>query len=172
MTRRRAQFCHRLVAACVPGLMAAAACLSNASGAQDSPAIQIRDAWVRWLPGNLPAGGYVTLVNSGDRPVSLIAASSPDYALVSMHRSRTTAGVSQMLPVNKITVAAHSSVEFGAQGYHLMLEHPTRALRPGDQVSVRLQFAGSPAVTATLTVREPAAGTEMPDMPGMPDMKH
>ena len=134
--------------------------------------MQIRDAWVRWLPGNLPAGGYVTLVNSSDRAISLIAASSPDYALVSMHRSRTKSGVSQMLPVDKIIVEAHSTVEFGVEGYHLMLERPTRALRPGDQVSVTLQFAGSPAVTATLVVREPAAGNEMPDMPGMRDMTH
>ena len=129
--------------------------------------MQIRDAWVRWLPGNLPAGGYVTLVNNSDQPISLIAASSPDYALVSMHRSRTTGGISQMLLVNKITVGAHSTVEFGAQGYHLMLEHPTRALRPGDQVSVTLQFADRAAVTATLAVRKPGAGAEMP---GMPDM--
>jgi hypothetical protein len=158
-------FRHGLIAACVLGL-------SAASGAQDVPAMQIRDAWVRWLPGNVPAGGYVTLVNNSDQPISLIAASSPDYALVSMHRSRTTGGISQMLPVNKITVGAHSTFEFGAHGYHLMLERPTRALRPGDQVSVTLQFAGSPAVTATLAVREPGAGTEMPNMPGMPDMTH
>lgn len=134
--------------------------------------MQIRDAWVRWLPGNLPAGGYVTLVNSSDRAISLISASSPDYAQVSMHRSQTAGGISQMLPVDKITVDAHSTVEFGAQGYHLMLERPTRALRPGDQVSVTLQFAGSPAVTATLAIREPGAGTETPDMQGMPDMRH
>jgi copper(I)-binding protein len=69
--------------------------------------------------------------------------------------------------VAKITVEAHSTVEFGAQGYHLMLERPTRTLRPGDQVSVTLQFAGSPAVTATLVLREPGAGSEMPGMPGM-----
>ena len=138
--------------------------------------MKIRNAWVRWLPGNLPAGlpagGYVTLVNNSDQPISLIAASSPDYALVSIHRSRTTGGISQMLPVNKITVGAHSTVEFAAQGYHLMLERPTRALRPGDRVSVTLQFAGSAAVTASLAVRGPGAGTEMPAMPGMPDMTH
>lgn len=159
---------HRygLVVACVLGLMGAAV---------NSPPMLVRDGWVRWLPGNLPAGGYVTLVNSSNQPISMISAASPDYALVSMHRSRTTAGISQMLPVDKITVAAHSSVEFGAQGYHLMLERPTRALRPGDQVSVTLKFVGSPALTATLAVREPGAGSEMPAMPampGMPDMTH
>jgi periplasmic copper chaperone A len=158
-----------LVAACGFGLMGAAACLSAASGGQTSAAMQIRDAWVRWLPGNLPAGGYVTLINTSDRPISLTSASSPDYALVSLHRSQTTGGISRMLPVDKITVEAHSSLEFGAQGYHLMLEQPTRALQPGDHVSVTLQFVGSPAVTATLVVRKPG---ESAGMPGMPEMAH
>jgi len=159
------RFSYGLLAACALGLMGATA---------NAPTMQIRDAWVRWLPGDLPAGGYVTLINSSDRPISLITASSPDYALVSMHRTRTAAGISQMLPVDKITVEAHSTVEFGAQGYHLMLERPTRSLRPGDQVSITLQFAGSPAVTATLVLREPGAGSDAPEtqeMPGMPKMR-
>ena len=101
------RFSYGLLATCALGLMGAAV---------NAPTMQIRDAWVRWLPGNLPAGGYVTLINSSDRPISLITASSPDYALVSMHRTRTAAGISQMLPVDKITVDAHSTVEFGAQG--------------------------------------------------------
>ncbi len=157
------RFSYGLLAACVLGLMGAAA---------NSPAMQIRDAWARWLPGNLPAGGYVTLVNSSDRPISLIGASSPDYALVSIHRTLSTSGISQMLPVDKITVEAHSTLEFGAQGYHLMLERPTRALRPGDQVSVTLQFAGSPAVAATLVLREPSGADKTPSMRDMPGMTH
>jgi copper(I)-binding protein len=163
------RFSRRTVAACVLGVMGVSAGVCNA---QNSPVVQIKDGWVRWLPGNLPAGGYVTLVNSSNRPISLLAASSPDYALVSMHRSRTEAGTSRMLPVNKITVAAHSSLEFVTLGYHLMLEQPRRVLQPGDQVSVTLQFAGSAAVTATLVVRPPDAGGDMPDMPDMPGMAH
>jgi periplasmic copper chaperone A len=157
------RFSYGLLAACALGLMGAAA---------NAPTMQVRDAWARWLPGNLPAGGYVTLINSSDRPISLITASSPDYALVSMHRTLTAAGISQMLPVDKITVEAHSAVEFGAQGYHLMLERPTRSLRPGDRVAVTLQFAGSPAVTATLVLRQPGAGGETQEMPATPQMTH
>ncbi|HEY4972188.1 MAG TPA: copper chaperone PCu(A)C [Steroidobacteraceae bacterium] len=140
---------------------------AGALGAPPASAVQVRDAWVRWLPGNLPAGGYLTLVNSGDQPSSLIAASCPDYADVSLHRSRTVAGTSQMTPVDKITVAAHSRLEFAAQGYHLMLAHPRKALRPGDRVPVTLSFAGGPAVTVEFALRPPAAGGDMSDMPGM-----
>jgi copper(I)-binding protein len=134
-----------------------------ALGAQN-PSVQVTDAWVRWLPGNLPAGGYLTLVNAGDQPSSLVAASCPDYADVSLHRSRTVAGTSQMTPVKKITVAAHSRIDFAAQGYHLMLAHPRKTLKPGDRVPVTLSFAGGPVLTVEFKLRPPAAGADMPDM--------
>jgi copper(I)-binding protein len=144
---------------------------ASAPGAQDVP-VQIRDAWIRWLPGELPAGGYLTLVNSGDRPSSLIAASCPDYAEVSLHRSRTVAGTTRMMPVHDITVAAHATLAFEAQGYHLMLMHPSKPLKPGDRVPVTLSFADGSSVTVLFELRPPAAGADMPDMPDMPGMAH
>jgi len=154
---------HIVLAACVLGWMAVSA---GALGAQDVSVPQVTDAWIRWLPGDLPAGGYITLVNTGDRPASLIAASCPDYADVSLHRSRNVAGTSQMMPVHEITVAPHSSLSFAAQGYHLMLAHPTKILKPGDRVPVTLSFAAGAAVTVQFELRPPDAGADMPDMPG------
>ncbi|MFI4865529.1 MAG: copper chaperone PCu(A)C [Steroidobacterales bacterium] len=154
---------HIVLAACVLGWMAVSA---RVLGAQDAAVPQVTDAWIRWLPGDLPAGGYLTLINTGDRPVSLIAASCPDYADVSLHRSRNVAGTSQMMPVHDITVAPHSSLSFAAQGYHLMLAHPTKILKPGDRVPVTLSFAAGPAVTVQFELRPPDAGADMSDMPG------
>jgi copper(I)-binding protein len=140
--------------------------------APDASALQVRDAWVRWLPAELPAGGYLTLVNSSDHPASLVAASSPDYAEVSLHRSRTVDGASRMGPVHEIAVAAHSSLAFAAHGYHLMLLHPTKPLKPGDHVPVTLMFAGGAALTVQFELRPPAAGAAAPDMADMPGMSH
>jgi copper(I)-binding protein len=143
--------------------------------------VQVKDAWVRWLPGNLPAGGYLTLVNSGGQPASLVKAASPDYADVSIHRSTSVAGTSRMTPVDQIVVAPHSSLEFAAQGYHLMLAHPTRKLAPGDHVTLTLTFADGAVVGAAFDVRAPDAGdgkaqmadmSDMNDMPDMPGMSH
>ena len=147
-----------------------------APGAQGGPPpVQIKDAWVRWLPGNLPAGGYVTLVNSGARPASLVKAASPDYASVSLHRSFTVGGTSRMTPMKQISVAPHSSLEFAAQGYHLMLAHPTRTLAPGDRVTLTLTFADGAVLDVAFEVRAPDAGggqAQMHDMPDMPGMQH
>jgi copper(I)-binding protein len=160
---------RRLVlAAC---MLACCGVCAAATGTRDA-SVQIADAWVRWLPGDLPAGGYLTLINSGDRPSSLIAASCPDYAEVSLHRSRNVGGTARMMPVHDITVAAHSTLAFATQGYHLMLAHPSKPLKPGDRVPVTLSFAGGSTVTVLFELRPPAAGVDMPDRADMSDMAH
>jgi hypothetical protein len=144
---------------------------AGAIGAQTgSAALQVKDAWVRWLPGNLPAGGYVTLVNSGNQPASLVKATSQDYAEVSLHRSSNVGGTSRMTPVDQISVPPHSSLEFAAHGYHLMLSHPARTLKPGDRVTLRLNFADGTVLSVVFDLRAPDASAGMPDMPDMPDM--
>jgi copper(I)-binding protein len=42
--------------------------------------------------------------------------------------------------VQKIAIAPRSALRFEATGYHLMLEHPTRKIAPGDHVTVMLRF--------------------------------
>ncbi|MFI4868227.1 MAG: copper chaperone PCu(A)C [Steroidobacterales bacterium] len=162
-------YSRRLLAA---GLLSAIGWAAGAPGAQPLPAVQARDAWVRWLPGNLPAGGYVTLVNTSDQPVRLVAASCPDYGVVSLHRSLNVGDTARMQPVEQITIAAHSSLQFAAQGYHLMLERPQKALQPGDRVLITLSFADAAALTVPFELRRPDASAEMPGMPDMPGMAH
>jgi periplasmic copper chaperone A len=155
---------HLVLAASMLAWMLFSTCVL---GAQPASAVLVKDAWVRWLPGGLPAGGYVTLVNTSDQSMSLVGASCPDYGAVSLHRSRTVAGTSRMMPVDKITIAAHSSLQFASQGYHLMLEQPNKTMQPGDRIPVTLSFAGGAALTVQFELRRPDAGAEMPDMPGM-----
>ena len=146
-----------------------------ASAATMNMPIGIRDAWIRWLPGDLPAGGYLTIVNSSDHVMSLLQASSADYAMVSIHQSRTVNGMAEMLPVQKIDIAPKSTLRFEATGYHLMLEHPTRKIAPGDRVTVTLRFNRGPLSPVVFEVRKPSdtgPAPVMPDMSKMPGMGH
>jgi copper(I)-binding protein len=102
--------------------------------------IEVKDAWIRWLPANLPGAGYMTLTNTGNATYALVGASSADYAEVSFHQTRNHDGMNEMLPVDTIVLKAHSSVRFAEGGYHLMLLQPRRALHPGDRVMVMLRF--------------------------------
>jgi periplasmic copper chaperone A len=122
--------------------------------------IAVSDAWIRWLPANLPAGGYVTLRNTGTQAQLLTGATSPDFADVSLHHSVQRDGVSQMQPVAQIEIAPGRALSLAAGGYHLMLEQPTRPLKPGDQVSITLHFEGGSSTTAQFEVRPPSWGNQ------------
>jgi len=120
--------------------------------------VRVEDAWIRWLPAGIPAGGYLTLVNDGDRPAVLVGAESPDYGEVSLHVTRNEQGLSQMIPVPSVVVAPHSRLSFAAAGYHMMLMHPTVTTSPGDEVPITLRFADGLSLTVIFRVRRPDGG--------------
>lgn len=129
-----------------------------AAGAPPEVPVQIESGWIRWLPGNLPAGGYLTLVNTGNVPITLTGAASEDYGSVSLHQSRLQGGTTQMVAVNSILLRPHTRLDFASTGYHLMLLEPKRALHPGDRIDVRLTFSAGVPLHAKLTLRAPDAG--------------
>lgn len=49
--------------------------------------LEINEAKLRLLPGDLPAAGYFMLTNKGSKPVTLTGAQSSDFAQAMMHRS-------------------------------------------------------------------------------------
>jgi copper(I)-binding protein len=124
--------------------------------------ILVEHPWIRWLPANLPAGGYVVIANDGRAPERLVGASSPDYARVMLHRSQEVNGVDVMTAVSGIDIPAHGSVKLAPGGYHLMLMHAKRAIKPGDKVTMTLHFAGGEALQVDFPVL-PANASGPPD---------
>jgi periplasmic copper chaperone A len=122
-----------------------------------APAIRVDDPWIRWLPAGVPAAGYLTLINSGDRSVALIAAESADFGSVTIHRSVAREGIMQMEEVKEIVVGAHSQLDFGANGYHLMLMNPLRPIESTKQVPITLRFRDGTSLTILFEVRANAA---------------
>jgi periplasmic copper chaperone A len=137
--------------------------------------LTVKAAWIRWLPAELPAGGYLTLANRGDRPLVLIGASSAAYGEIGLHRSVREGGMSKMAQVASITIPAHSTLDFAASGYHLMLMQQRGAVSPGQHVPITLHFAGGQAQMVDFEVRQPNGSTpnqNMNGMSGMPGMPH
>jgi periplasmic copper chaperone A len=151
--------------------LAAAYAAAGAATAGAASAIEVKQAWIRWLPGSAPAGAYLTLINGGDQPISLIGAASPGYGSVGLHRSLMRGGVSTMAPVDRITIAAHSTLEFAAHGYHLMLKAPTTALNPGDHVAITLTFDGGGQMTVPFDIRRPDGSAAKPSLATDSDAK-
>jgi len=68
--------------------------------------LQVSEAKLRLLPGDLPAAGYFTLTNTGKQPVVLTGAQSPAFAQVMMHRSSLENGMASMQHVAQVEVPA------------------------------------------------------------------
>jgi periplasmic copper chaperone A len=115
--------------------------------------ISVSDAWIRWLPANLPAAGYATLHNVGDQRATLVAASTSDYGMTMFHASRNQSGVEQMVPIDRIAIEPHSQMSFAPEGLHIMLTQPKRSIQPGDHVLLTLRFADGQSVPVQFDVR-------------------
>ena len=113
----------------------------TAAHATEAAQVRASGAWIRVLPGALPAGAYVTLHNGGDRPAVLRGARSAVYAGVMLHQSSSSGGISRMRMVDALVVPAHGTATLAPGGYHLMLTQPQRPVQPGDTVRLQLQFA-------------------------------
>lgn len=117
-----------------------------------APSARVANAWIRWLPGAVPLGGYFVLHNTGVKSLKLIGAHGPAFKRIELHRSMHKHGMDKMVPVSSITVPAGGDIRFAPGGYHLMLWRQ-RAVKPGDHVVIHLQFAHAPSVAATFAVK-------------------
>lgn len=113
----------------------------------------VRDAWIRLLPGDLPAAGYFVLENKGGQALELVGAESPAYGMAMLHRSTEKDGHSHMAEVDAVKVPAGGQVDFKPGGYHVMLMHAKKTLKPGDTVPVTLIFSGDKRLTVDFQAR-------------------
>jgi hypothetical protein len=173
---RRSQASSLMALAGMAMLFAAAAQAqathAAAAAVRREAGVRIAQAWIRWLPANLPAGGYLTLVNDGARPAVLVGASSPEYASVALHRTLSAGGTTRMVPIEAITIAPHSTLDFASLGYHLMLTQARAPVQPGQSLPLTLQFADGGTLQVLAAVKPPATASGMPGMTDMPGMSH
>jgi periplasmic copper chaperone A len=134
-------------------VLAAFGAAAQAAGAQ---AISVQNAWVRWLPNDLPAAGYVTLTNSSDKPIDLVGVTSPDYGNAMLHETVSNGSTQKMVMVDKATVPAHGQLAIAPGGYHLMLMDAKRKLAPGDTVHLKLQFSDGEMLDEPFAVKPPS----------------
>ena len=118
------------------------ACLLGAGLAHAGSATHVgaSHAWIRVLPGALPAGAYVVLRNDGDKPIALTGADSPAYGMAMLHQSSQAGGTSRMAMVAALPIPAHGTQALAPGGYHLMLMDAKHPVQPGDTVRIVLKF--------------------------------
>ena len=123
------------------------------SGAAPAAEVRIADAWIRALPGALPAAGYFTLANTGSKAVALTGAESPICGMLMLHRSQSEGGVGRMEDVAQVPIPAGGRIAFAPGGYHLMCMDPKPALKPGSKAPVTLRFSDGTVLAASFDIR-------------------
>jgi len=123
----------------------------------DGPSVRASHVWIRQAPlGVNVMAGYFTLENLTDKPLTLTAATSPDFGAVELHKSTIRDNIESMESVVSVDMAAHSSIEFKPGSYHVMLMHPKRNLFTGETVILDLTFSDSSELTILAPVRRDA----------------
>ena len=123
-------------------------------GSADAADVTARDAWIRLLPGNLPAAGYLELDNSGVNSVQLTGMQSARFGAIELHLSSEQSGVARMRRVYKLSIPAGRTVALKPRGYHLMLFRSNGDLKPGGQVLVTLEFSDGTHLPVNFLLRD------------------
>jgi copper(I)-binding protein len=154
--------------AAVPLLLGAlAACGSEGSDAAASDpsssateeasgeiSLSVTDPWVKAADSGMTAA-FGTLVNDGDVDVTVVSASSDVSAMVELHETVDDGGsMTMQQKEGGFTVPAGGSHELAPGGDHLMVMDLSRALEPGEDVTLTLTVDDGTTVEVRATVKE------------------
>jgi copper(I)-binding protein len=138
-------------------LLLATASFSIAGAALAAPAatsVTVSDAWFRFLPAGLPAGGYFTIRNGGKSDLAITGARSNACGMLMLHQSTDKGGMSGMDMVDKVPLPAGQTVRFATGGFHLMCEEAK--MKIGGKVPVVITLSDGTSVAADFAVRNAA----------------
>ena len=129
--------------------------LVSACGAA-SGELTIQDAWAR--PANTGENGaaYFIIENGTASDDSLMGVSSDIATAAEVHMSMADAnGVMSMQMQDAVIIPAGEPVEFKPGGLHVMLVNLTRDLKPGETITLTLNFKETGNVIVEVPVKEP-----------------
>jgi periplasmic copper chaperone A len=130
----------------------AAAFVPSLAAAQAST-LAAQNAWARKPPGVDTAAVYFLLTNTGQRPVTVIGATSSVANSVMIHESAIVDGQSRMRMKDKIVVPPGKTVTFAPEGLHVMVIGFKYDVLVGDTLPLTLQLEGGGKLNVAALVR-------------------
>jgi copper(I)-binding protein len=125
-----------------------------------APSVMVSNCWVRALPGDLPSGGYFSVMNMSGKPINLVGVQTDAFGMAMLHQSQSSGSTSTMVMVDKAPVPANGTLKFAPGGYHLMLENPKHPLKVGTSIRLTFAFDDGEKVTSECAVKSAGATGE------------
>jgi len=113
-------------------------------------------AWARPTPeGTTLTAGYLKITNHGDKPDTLVGASTPVAASAELHESAVDAeGVMTMRALeNGLEIKPGETVELKPAGAHIMIFGVKEPLKEGQTIPVTLTFKSAGTVEVPFVIK-------------------
>ena len=117
--------------------------------------LEVQNAWIRTPPPGVPAlAGYADFVNTGAKPLVIASLASATFAMVEVHETVETNGMSRMRAVPKLTIGPGEKVALAPGGKHLMLIQPRSAVQRGNHVVIAIKDGSGCTTSAHFVVQD------------------
>ena len=121
----------------------------TASAASAAP--EAKDAWIRLVPGQANAAGYLSL--SATANDALVGAISDCCTRVEIHEMTMDGDVMRMRQVDEVALPAGETVTFAPMGYHIMLIGLKTPPANGTAIPLKLSYESGFSETVAFTVK-------------------
>ena len=119
-------------------------------------ALTIQDAWARPATAGENSAAYFIIENKTASDDTLMSVSSDIATAAEVHMSMADAnGVMSMQMQEAVTIPAGEQVEFKPGGLHVMFVNLTRDLKPGEAITLTLNFKETGNVVVEVPVKAP-----------------
>jgi periplasmic copper chaperone A len=129
--------------------------------------LTIGHPWARPIAGpNKIGAAYLSIMNAGQLPDKLEAASSPEAGKAEIHEHAMDAnGIMRMRPVQGgLLIPAGGTIEFKPGGYHIMLMGLKHNLEDGAHIPLKLTFERAGPVDVEVNIeKQPQGASSMHD---------
>ena len=121
----------------------------------DEASLTVENAWISEAPPvSKVMVAYMTISNKSNEAIDIIKAESDLYSSIEFHETIHEDGMARMVRWDKIIVPANDSVQLKRGGKHFMLFNPTKHLKAGETVTIKLTTNNNTTKTISVTVEK------------------
>lgn len=119
------------------------------------PMLKVQQAWSPEAPPVAKVmAGYLTLVNNGNKKITIVKSESPLFSRVEIHSMEMKDGMMSMKKLEQVSIDSKASLKLKPGNLHLMLIGPKNRVLAGNKIPVTLHFKNGGTFSFELDVNK------------------